>query len=283
VRTILGVRADHYDFDVTSDLPANSGTADDSLVTPKINLIYSMSEATEIYFSAGRGYHSNDARGTTITVDPATGDRAERVDPLVDADEVELGFRTFLASRLNVSAALWRLDLDSELLFVGDAGNTEASRPSRRYGIEVPLYFRPNDQWTFDLEVAFTHSEFADDDPAGEEIPGSIDRVIAAGVTANLTNGVYGSLRARYFGQRPLIEDGTVESASSTVWNASVGIRRGSFEVRLDVLNLFDSEDEDITYFYASRLPSEPSEGVDDIHLHPMEPRTARVHLNWRF
>jgi hypothetical protein len=80
-----------------------------------------------------------------------------------------------------------------------------------------------------------------------------------------------------------LIEDGTVESASSMVWNASVGVRRESFEIRLDVLNLLDSADDDITYFYASRLPGEPAEGVEDIHLHPMEPRTARVHVNWRF
>ena len=80
--------------------------------------------------------------------------------------------------KLNVSAALWMLELDSELLFIGDAGNTEASRPSRRYGLEVPLYYRPNDRLTFDVELALTRSRFTEFDPAGEQIPGSIDEVM---------------------------------------------------------------------------------------------------------
>ena len=183
-------------------------------------------QTTELYVSAGKGFHSNDARGTTITVDPVTGDPAEPVSPLVDAHEFELGFRSFVERRFNLSAALWYLELDSELLFIGDAGNTEASRPSKRYGIEVPLYYRPTDRVTLDLELAFTQSEFTEFDPAGDEIPGSIDRVLAAGVTFENPDGFYGSARLRHFGPRPLIEDGSVESDSSTVVNAAIGFRR---------------------------------------------------------
>ena len=111
---------------------------------------------------------------------PSTGDPADKVSPLVDSHALELGFRTFVDRKLNVSAALWMLELDSELLFIGDAGNTEASRPSRRYGIEVPLYYRPNDRLTFDVELALTRSEFTEFDPAGDHIPGS-DRRSARG------------------------------------------------------------------------------------------------------
>ena len=82
-RSVLGVRADRYEFDVTSNLPENSGSADDSLLSPKMSLIYAVSDAAEVYLSAGRGFHSNDARGTTITIDPVTGDAADQVDPLV--------------------------------------------------------------------------------------------------------------------------------------------------------------------------------------------------------
>ncbi len=100
--------------------------------------------------------------------------------PLVDSHALELGFRTFVDRKLNVSAALWLLELDSELLFIGDAGNTEASRPSRRYGIEVPLYYRPNDRLTFDVELALTRSEFTEFDPAGDRYS-RIDRRSARG------------------------------------------------------------------------------------------------------
>jgi hypothetical protein len=283
LRTTLGLRADHFDFDVTSDLAENSGQADDLMLTPKANLIYSLTDETELYVSAGKGFHSNDARGATITVDPATGDPAAKVSPLVDSHSLEVGFRTFVDRKLNVSAALWMLELDSELLFVGDAGNTEASRPSRRYGVEVPLYYRPNDRLTFDVELALTHSEFTAFDPAGDHIPGSIDEVLAAGVTLQNPQGFYGSLRLRYFGARPLIEDGSIESDPSTVFNLALGYKRSNFDLRVDVLNLFDSDDDDITYWYASRLPGEPDEGVEDYHFHPIEPRNLRAYATWKF
>jgi len=282
-RSVLGVRADRYEFDVTSNLPENSGSANDSLLSPKMSLIYAVNDAAEVYLSAGRGFHSNDARGTTITIDPVTGEPANRVDPLVPARTGELGVRAFVAERLNVSAALWRVELDSELLFIGDAGNTEASRPSTRYGIEVPLYYRPTDRVTLDFEIALTESHFTEPDPAGDKIPGSIDRVFAAGVTFEQPRGLYGSARLRYFGPRPLVEDGSVESGSSLILNAGLGWRRGAVDVRADVLNLLDSADDDITYFYTSRLPGEPAEGGEDLHFHPIEPRTVRVHASWKF
>jgi hypothetical protein len=283
LRATLGARADRYDFDVASDLAENSGQAGDTSFAPKASLIYAASNRTELYASAGKGFHSNDARGTTIAVDPATGDPADRVTPLVDSRSAELGFRTFIESKLNLSAALWMLGLDSELLFIGDAGNTEPSRASRRYGIEVPLYYRLNDRLTFDVELALTHSEFTEPDAAGDEIPGSIDEVLAAGLTLQNPKGFYGSARLRYFGDRPLIEDGSIESDPSSVVNLTLGFRRSSFDVRVDVLNVFDSADDDITYWYASRLRGEPGEGVEDYHFHPLEPRNVRVYLSWKF
>ena len=213
LRANVGLRADYFDFNVrTSNIAANAGTASDTLVSPKLGLIYWLNDMTELFLSAGRGFHSNDARGTTITVDPVSGDPIDRVDPLVSSDGAEIGVRFFRDQTLNLSASLWYLDLDSELLFVGDAGNTEASRPSRRYGLEIPLYYRPNERWTFDVELALTHSELRGDDPAGDKIPGALDRVVSAvRETAQYPNGMYGSLRARHFGPRPLIEDGSAE------------------------------------------------------------------------
>lgn len=283
LRTTLGVRADRYRFDVASGVAESSGTAGDLIVAPKASVIYTLSAATELYASAGKGFHSNDARGATIAVDPATGERAEKASRLVAAHEIELGFRSFADRKLNVSAALWYLELDSELLFVGDAGNTEASRPSRRFGVEVPLYYRPNDRLTFDVELALTDSKFTEFAPAGDEIPGSIDRVLAAGVTLQNPRGFYGSARLRYFGERPLLEDGSVVSRSSTVVNIAAGFKRASYDLRFELLNAFDSNDDDITYWYASRLPGEPDEGVEDYHFHPIEPRNVRVYLTWKF
>jgi len=281
-RTRFGLRADYYDFSVESSLPANSGNTNDAILAPKLSVIYAIDDQSEIYFSSGRGFHSNDARGTTIQVDPNDGSSVEQVDPLVASTGAELGFRTFLDRKLNVSLSLWYLELDSELLFVGDAGITEPSRPSRRYGLELPVYYRRGN-WMFDLELALTKSRYSDVDPAGDEIPGAIERVISAGASVQYPSGIYGSLRARHFGDRPLVEDGSVRSDASTVLGMLMGYKRDSLDLRVEILNLLDTEDQDIAYFYASRLPGEPASGVEDIHMHPMEPRTVRASVTWNF
>jgi hypothetical protein len=281
-RAILGVRADYYQFDVKqSNIDLNTGTADDFLISPKLNIVRTLSSNTEAYFSAGAGFHSNDARGTVISIDPGTGESTESVDPMVKSRGAELGVRYFDTDRLNVSASLWLLDLDSELLFVGDAGNTEPSRSSRRYGIEVPAYYRLNDEWMFDLEIALTESEFTESSAEGDEIPGSIERVVSAGVVRNFENGLYGTLRVRHFGDRPLNEDGSVWSGASTIYNLGLGYSTPRFEFRLDLLNAFDSDDADIAYYYESRLPGELPSGIADTHFHPVEPRTIRAYVTW--
>lgn len=281
-RSNLGLRADFYNFDVhASSIPANSGTADDNLVSPKLNVIRTLSANAEAYLSAGFGFHSNDARGAVSTVDPETGASLAPVDPLTRSAGAEIGYRLFVENRLNLSASAWYLELDSELIFVGDAGNTEISRASRRYGLEVPVYYRINDTWMVDLELALSDSRFTGDDPAGDSIPGSVDTIVAAGLTGTFDNGLYGSLRLRHFGERPLTEDGSVSSSGSTAWNLGAGFRVERFDLRLEVLNLFDSRDDDISYFYTSRLPGEPLAGIDDIHFHPMEPRAIRAYVTW--
>lgn len=281
-RMSLGARADFFNFDVReSNLPENTGSTSDALVSPKLNVIRTLSNRMEAYLSAGFAFHSNDARGTVIKTDPASGDPVDAVDPLVRSRGAELGFRFFDEQSLNISAAIWYLELDSELLFVGDAGNTEPSLASRRYGLELPVYWRLNDNWLVDMEVALTQSDFVGAGSAGDEIPGSLDRVFAAGLVGTWDNGVYGTLRVRHFGVRPLTEDGSVRSDSSTVWNLGLGFNAGALDLRLELLNLFDSDDDDITYYYESRLRGEPAEGISDIHFHPIEPRTIRAYVTW--
>jgi hypothetical protein len=180
--------------------------------------------------------------------------------------------------------AAWYLGIDSELLFVGDAGTTAAGRPSRRVGIEWSNYWRIRPWLTIDADVAVTRARFTDDDPSGDRIPGALDRVISAGLVVDPPQPVFGSLRVRHFGPRPLVEDASVASRSTTIWNGEIGGRLSNHaRLVLEVFNLFDAAVSDIDYFYTSRLPGEPADGVDDIHLHPALPRTARLGLEISF
>jgi outer membrane receptor protein involved in Fe transport len=165
------------------------------------------------------------------------------------------------------------------LLFIGDAGATEASCPSRRYGVEWTNYYRPWPWLVLDADFSFSRARFKDDDPAGDHIPGSIETVIAAGVTVDDIKGWFGGIRVRYFGSRPLIEDNSRRSDPTLLVNAGIGYKLDQrWRVGLEVLNLLDAEDSDIEYFYRSRLRDEP-EGVEDIHFHPVEPLSVRLSL----
>jgi outer membrane receptor protein involved in Fe transport len=168
-------------------------------------------------------------------------------------------------------------------LFVGDAGTTEASRPSQRQGVEVANYWSPGNGLVVDADLAWSRARFRDNDPAGERIPGAIERTASVGVTFDDQGPYYGGLRLRYFGPRPLIEDNSVRSASSTLLNARFGWRpHKRVELVLDVLNLLDREVNDIEYYYESQLAAEAAP-VLDRHFHPAEPRTVRLSVRVNF
>ena len=283
-RANLGLRYDTYRFKVASDLAANSGTKTDGILSPKASLIFGPWANTEYFVNGGLGFHSNDARGVTISVDPLTGDDVDSATPLVRSSGAEIGLRTEAIPKLQSSLALWYLHLDSELVFVGDAGTTEAGRPSNRYGVEWSSRWRAQSWLFLDLDVAWNHARFSGSAPEGDYIPGAPDTVVSAGISAEKYGPLSGSVFYRYIGTYALLEDNSERSQSQAVVDAQV-----SYDVfkntllRLDVFNLFDSSTNDITYFYESRLPGEPAEGVADAHFHPGEKRSFRVSLTQRF
>ncbi|MEM9256316.1 MAG: TonB-dependent receptor [Pseudomonadota bacterium] len=282
-RTVLGIRGDYYWFDVDAEQPQNSGSDDDYIISPKGSLIYSLSELTEAYLSAGYGFHSNDARGVTISIDPETGEPVSDVDALVQSKGAELGLKTVWLESWNASLALWYLELDSELLFVGDAGTTEPSRASERWGVEFNNFWAIDDIWSLEADIAWTNAEFKEDADEGRDIPNALEWVMSGAISAQYPGGWFGSLRARYFDGAPLVEDGSVSGDGATIVNLALGWTSNTWQAQLDVLNLFDSSDHDIDYFYASRLPGEPAEGVEDLHFHVFEPRQVRLYLGLNF
>ena len=216
-------------------------------------------------------------------MDPVTGDRVDPADPLVQTYGAEIGVRTSYIPGLHSTLSFWWLDIDSELLFVGDAGTTEASRPSRRYGVEWANYYNLTKNLTIDADFSFSHAEFRDDDPAGNHIPGSIESIVAAGISYSADSGFFGSLRLRYFGPRPLIEDNSFRSGETILLGAKVGYRfNETWTLSAEVLNALDRRDHDIDYAYESRV--RPGDAArTQIHFHPVEPVQARFALTARF
>ena len=284
LRMTFGVRSDLYRYDVTAINPFNTGRGTTGIVSPKVTAVIGPWGGSEIYLNYGAGFHSNDARGATTTINPVSGEAMVQDDPLVPARGAEVGFRTIAVPGLQSTIAAWYLGFDSELVFVGDSGIAEASRPSRRYGVEWTNYLKLKPWLTVDLDMSFSHAEFTGNSPDGNYIPGALDRVVAGTITVTPAKRVFGSVRMRHFGPRPLIEDGSFYSRSTTIWNGELGWTiYDQLNIVLEGFNLFNSTVSDIDYYYTSRLLGEPAEGVDDIHLHPSLPRTVRLQFNVLF
>jgi hypothetical protein len=212
---------------------------------------------------------------------------------LVKIQGSEVGVRTGFLPGLTSTLSLWQLELDSELVFVGDAQATEAGRSSRRWGVEWTNYYKPLDWLILDLDYSWSHARYTQADPSGDYIPGALEDVLTAGATLG-QDPWQATLRARYFGPRPLLEDNSVRSSSSLIWSLRLAAKpwKGG-ELSVDVLNLFDVKASDVEYYYPSLLagetPVDDTDGdgipdaVNDIHLHPAEPRQVRVTLAQRF
>ncbi len=279
LRGVFGLRADRLRARVNAlTLADNSGSASDQQVSPKLTLVAGPFAKTEFFFNAGRGLHSNDARGTTISTDPKSGGAVDKVPPLVASRGFEVGARTEALPGLQSSLALWTLQFDSELVYVGDAGATEASAGSKRRGVEFNNRWTPVAWFLLDADFAWTHARFEN----GDRIPNAVDRVASLAFTVRDLGPWSASLQFRYLGPGALIEDNSVRSLSSLTSNLRLSRKFGAnAELTLDVFNVTDRQVNDIQYFYESQPRGLDAE--EGRHVHPAEPRTARLSLRVAF
>lgn len=288
LRGTVGLRLDTLRYRVRGQEPVygalNSGQGQASLWQPKAGLAWQLAAAHELYANVGVGFHSNDARGTTIRIDPKTGEPVDRVPALVRGTGAELGWKFAPSPALQAGLSLWALKMGSELVFVGDDGTTEAGRASRRVGIEATTHWAMTPNWTLDGSWAQSRSRFTGEAPAGEGnfIDNAVNRVVSA-VLAWRTPKWLASLQLRHMGPRPLDTLGVVRSQGSTLLNARLGYHVNErLSLGLEVFNLTNRRSQDIEYFYASCTAREVlgnscGTGVEDRHVHPMEPRSARL------
>ena len=282
VRVILGLRGDEYAFQVRSSIAANSGHATAGIVSPKAAIAYTPIEQVELYANFGEGFHSNDGRGTTISVSPKDGSPQNPVDALVKARGYEVGVRARPVHGLTLTGSYWWLNLKSELQYAGDAGETFPTGPSQRHGYELGAFYKPADWLTADLQYTRSSARSTDLPPGQDHVVNALESVISAGIVGHYRQAS-AALRLRHFGPYPIIEDNSVRARPLTVVNARLGYDFGRIEVAADLINALDAHDDEIEYYYASRLAGEPLAGVADRHLKPIEPRQLRLSATVRF
>ena len=280
LRLAGGLRWETFTFDVrnlcTTCAEQPVGRTSSGIVLPKMNLILGPWASTEFFANYGEGFHSNDARSA---VAPGSS-------PLARARSYEIGVRSkpWGPGGVELIATIWRLDLQSELVFVGDEGTTEIRGPSRREGVEVgvrgqvsgPLYVNGSFTWT--------KAEFRN----GDAIPLAPEYTAYGAVILKWPEGLTSQLQATYLGVRPLIEDRSIASPAWLTFDVSeryrlpITLPHGRMEAFLFVRNLFNTEWEQAIFAFESRLRTEAA-GVTDIHFVPGNPRTFMGGVAWYF
>jgi len=299
LRSVAALRCDVEHFEVTSLVTsANSGTASKTLPSPKISLIFGPWANTEFYAQGGSSYHSNDGRGTTLRVEPVSGDNpypntpATPIPPLIPTKGAEAGVRTAAVPHLQSTLSFWYLHSASELQQSGDTGGTTASRqPSDRYGFEFANYYTLMKNLAVDFDLANSKALFSEIDPddaapgspGGRRVPEAVGLVIASGVAVPNFKGLMSSLRLRYFGPRDLTSDGLYRSHATALVNGEVGYRISeTWRFSAEFLNLLDRKDHDIDYAYESQITPTVTPAFTDV-FHPVEPFQVRFGLRGTF
>lgn len=275
LRVLVGLRGDRYDFDVKA-LSENSadGSERDQRLSPKLGVAYAFNPMWELYANAGRGFHSNDARGVVNAETPVQG--------LVRGKGEETGIR-FQRESFNLTATYWWLDLDSELKFVGDSNSVEPSNPSRRRGYELVGFWRPYAWLAFDAVWTHSHARFEDSGDA-PFIPGAIESAGELGVSTTYGDWEVG-VRARYLGPYPILEDNSERAGAETIVNLRTAWSPDPISVYAELLNVFDYEGEEISYIYESNVAGfDPADTpVEGRMSRTIEPRTLRVGVKYRW
>jgi outer membrane receptor protein involved in Fe transport len=293
LRTIAGVRYDQFGFAVDDRLEetgelgsGGSGVRQASRVSPKASAVLTPLPSTDVYLNLGWGYHSNDARGVVRSPDPVT--------PLTRALGYEIGVRTRILERLDAALALFALELDSEIVWVGDEGTTEARGPTERIGAELELRYEIA-PWLFaDFDATLSRARFTEEPATADAVPLAPELVLSGGLSARHPEGYFGRLGAFHLGDRAASEDEFFTAEGFTRLDATLGYRHAFFAVELSIQNLLDVDWREAQFANVSRLPQEAEAsscppgtravqdggaflGCEDVHFTPGAPINAQL------
>jgi len=279
LRTVVGLREEYYRASDHSLTTGFSGSDHETLFQPKGSLILGPFAATEFYFSAGRGFHSDDVRGVfgTVPLEGVPG-TAGKTPLLAPGNGLEFGVRSNIVPRLATQLAIFQQDFNSELTYDADAGQDSASAPSRRQGIELSAEYRPLRWIEINTDLAWSKARYRGDLAAfgldGPFIANAPKFIGSFGVLVDNIGPWFGGLQWRKLGAYP-ISDGNrfPEDPGYSEFNLDAGYKiNAHLKVQLSLYNVFNTKANSSAYYYTSRLPGEPPDGVTGYQAHPLEP-----------
>ncbi len=275
LRVYPGVRVDGFAWSVSDldpetandPMTTSGGTARAAIVSPKLSVEIASSEAVSLFANTGLGFHSNDARAAVAS---------HGAGALARAIGGELGARVKAAPRARVSADVWYLHLASEQVWSGDAGGTEPSDPTRRFGLDLEGSVDATDWLSLDANITWSHATAVANAGNGGALALAPRWMGSGGASVHGPRG-FVSVRARGIGDRPGNDDGSLTAEGYLIFDIIAGKKIGtSFDLNLTVNNLFDARWREAQFAEESRVS--PTAGlVEQMHYTPGIPLTATL------
>jgi len=271
-----------------------------ALFQPKGSIAIGPWHNTEIYYSAGRGFHSDDVRGVLQSV-PIEGTQlaAGRAPLLAETFGQEFGLRNDSVRDLQIQLAFFRQDFSSEQQYDQDAGQDQALAPSRRQGVECSAEYRPFDWIELNGDFAFSHARYFENLArlesyyaiyGGTYIADAPNFTGSFGVLVDNLGPWFGSIAQRMLGSYPLTNGPTTPRAKGySETNLEIGYKvTPKVKLRLSIFNLFNSHAYSAEYYYATDITQAEvakygTQGVPDDQVHRLEPLSARFTLSVLF
>lgn len=264
----LGLRFDNFHFtyrnklsDTTNDVQA----AVKSIVSPKLNLIYNATSNMQLYFSAGSGFHSNDAR--VAVTNPGN--------ILPRALSSDVGTNLKIRKKIFVNAAIWAMQLESEYVWVGDEGLFEPSGKTTRIGLDFSARYQILPWLYADADLNLAKPKYVDEPEGQNYVPLAPPITSIAGINVRTKNGLTASLRYRYLGRRPAVEDNSVVAEDYFIMDAVAGYKYKNYQIGFTIENLLNTYWKETQFATESRLKGE-SAPVNEIHYTPGTPFNLR-------
>ncbi len=271
---VAGLRGDFFTFQ-QEDLLNNTGTEKENAFrfSPKFSSYYQVTPSVQLFGKASIGYHSNYTQTAISRPD---------IHPLPKVEGYDLGTAFKIGEKFVGNFTAWYLKSDAEYVFVADAGGFENNGKSERLGVEASFKYQPLPFLWLEADGNYSHGKLLDS-PSGENsIPAAPRFTSTGGAVFKFKNGINGSLRYRYLGQRPLVEDESVEAEAYFLVDAVLNYTKPKYEIGITVENIFDERWMEAVFYDSSKLKNE-TEPQDDFHFTPGTPFFIKAGITYFF
>ena len=263
-----GIRFDYLHFTYIDKLSTMQDPSQGkSIVSPKLNIQYTINRDLQLYVKAGKGFHSNDTR-------VVVANKGQEILPAAYGGDI--GFIIKPTPRLLLNVAAWYLYLDQEFVYVGDDGNIEPSGKTRREGIDVIARYQLADHLFINANLNLTNPRSVGQPKGQDYIPLAPTASSTGGLFYKTKYGFNGSLTYRYLKNRPANEDNSIVAKGYFVTDASINYTKPKYEIGFAIENLFNTQWNEAQFATTSRLLNEPAP-VTELNFTPGSPFFARI------